>query len=337
MITIAESEVAVAVPLAVGEPEDQQRHDHGSAADAEQGAEGTGRDADRRELDQPIAGHGAILERTMCVTYASPSEILDAIEPLAVDPARAAIFFDLDGTLAPIVARPEARELPSRTRELLARIGERYALAGVARGRRAADARRIVGLEQLTYVGNHGFELLVPGSEPRRPGSGAERSRGTWRPRFAPSSIRSGSSGRAAGRGQGRDRGAALAWRRRTSRRRESVAGAIADEAGPRASTPTAAARCSSCGRAVEIDKGDRARRADRRGPDAHRRLLRGRRPHRCRRLQGARTGGRAARACASGLRGGGRRGDPGGGGRRAPTSRLPGPDGFVEVLEALA
>lgn len=100
----------------------------------------------------------------MSATYASPSEILDAVEPLVVDPARAATFFDLDGTLAPIVARPDQVALPSRTRDLLARIGERYALAGVVSGRRAADARRIVGLEQLTYIGNHGFEELVPGS-----------------------------------------------------------------------------------------------------------------------------------------------------------------------------
>jgi trehalose 6-phosphate phosphatase len=35
-------------------------------------------------------------------------------------------------------------------------------------GRRAEDARRVVGLDELVYSGNHGFELLLPGeSEPR--------------------------------------------------------------------------------------------------------------------------------------------------------------------------
>jgi trehalose 6-phosphate phosphatase len=99
------------------------------------------------------------------VTYAGPAEISTAVAPLAAEPARAAVFFDLDGTLAPIVARPEDARVPARTRELVERIGERYALAGVLSGRRAAEARRILGLDGLTYVGNHGYELLHPGAE----------------------------------------------------------------------------------------------------------------------------------------------------------------------------
>lgn len=81
-------------------------------------------------------------------------------------------MFDLDGTLAPIVRRPEAATVPSRTRELVARIAGRYALAGVVTGRRALEARRIVGLEELVYVGNHGFELLAPGAEEADPAPG---------------------------------------------------------------------------------------------------------------------------------------------------------------------
>ena len=52
MKTIAASDVPVASRSLVAEPEDEQRHDHGAAADAEQPAEEPGRGADRRELQR---------------------------------------------------------------------------------------------------------------------------------------------------------------------------------------------------------------------------------------------------------------------------------------------
>lgn len=91
-----------------------------------------------------------------------------ALDPLLADPSSAAVLCDLDGTLAPIVARPELARVPDAGRVALARIADRYALAAVVSGRRATVAREIVGLEKLTYVGNHGFELLLPNApEPR--------------------------------------------------------------------------------------------------------------------------------------------------------------------------
>ena len=98
----------------------------------------------------------------MPVTYASSSEIHTALDPLSAAPERCAVFFDLDGTLAPIVTRPEDAGVPAHARRLVERIAGRYALAGVVSGRRAAEARRILGLERITYVGNHGFEVLRP-------------------------------------------------------------------------------------------------------------------------------------------------------------------------------
>jgi trehalose 6-phosphate phosphatase len=92
-----------------------------------------------------------------------------ALEPFLADPGAAAVLCDLDGTLAPIVSRPDQARVPERVRVALARIAERYALAAVVSGRRAEDARAIVGLEELTYVGNHGFELLLPRAPAPRP------------------------------------------------------------------------------------------------------------------------------------------------------------------------
>ena len=72
---------------------------------------------------------------------------------------RAAILLDIDGVLAPIVPRPEDARVPDETRDELRRLNGRYALVACISGRVGTDAARIVGLPELTYVGNHGLEL----------------------------------------------------------------------------------------------------------------------------------------------------------------------------------
>lgn len=91
------------------------------------------------------------------------------LEPLRAEPGRAAILTDVDGTLAPIVERAEDAAVPAAAREALAALSERYALVGCISGRRAEEARRLVGLDTLAYAGNHGLELLMPGDEAPRP------------------------------------------------------------------------------------------------------------------------------------------------------------------------
>lgn len=86
-----------------------------------------------------------------------------ALGPLREEPGRSAILTDVDGTLAPIVERAEEAAVPAAAREALAALGERYALVGCISGRRAEEARRLVGLDSLAYAGNHGLELLLPG------------------------------------------------------------------------------------------------------------------------------------------------------------------------------
>jgi trehalose 6-phosphate phosphatase len=84
---------------------------------------------------------------------------VDLISRLADDPAQAALFLDVDGVLAPIVPRPEDARVPEETRAELRKLNERYALVACISGRSGADARRIVGVPELVYVGNHGLEL----------------------------------------------------------------------------------------------------------------------------------------------------------------------------------
>ncbi|MEO5576517.1 MAG: trehalose-phosphatase [Gaiellaceae bacterium] len=78
---------------------------------------------------------------------------------LAAEPERAAILLDVDGVLAPIVDVPHEATVPEATRDELRRLHGRYALVACISGRSGADARRVVGLDELVYVGEHGLEL----------------------------------------------------------------------------------------------------------------------------------------------------------------------------------
>jgi trehalose 6-phosphate phosphatase len=84
---------------------------------------------------------------------------MDLISRLAEGPERSAIVLDVDGTLAPIVPRPEEARVPADTRAELERLARRYRLLAFLSGRTGEDARRIVGIDGATYVGVHGLEL----------------------------------------------------------------------------------------------------------------------------------------------------------------------------------
>ena len=75
------------------------------------------------------------------------------------DSQQAAVLLDVDGVLAPIVARPEDSAVPAETRAELERLAARYALVACVSGRTSADAERIVAVPELVYVGSHGLEL----------------------------------------------------------------------------------------------------------------------------------------------------------------------------------
>lgn len=73
---------------------------------------------------------------------------------------RAGLVTDIDGTISPIVARPEEAQVLPRARQALERLRYRLALVAVVSGRTVAEARRMVDVDGLTYVGNHGLEIL---------------------------------------------------------------------------------------------------------------------------------------------------------------------------------
>ena len=89
--------------------------------------------------------------------------LVEALEPLRADPARAAVLLDIDGTLAPIVRHADDAHVPEPTRAPLIAVAKRYGVVACVSGRQATTARRIVSIGSIAYVGNHGSELLLPG------------------------------------------------------------------------------------------------------------------------------------------------------------------------------
>jgi len=95
--------------------------------------------------------------------------VTDPLRRLAGNPDQGAIVLDLDGTLAPIVARPEQAAVPEKTRTELTRLVERYALVACVTGRPRGAAERMVGVEGITYAGLHGLELDPQAERYREP------------------------------------------------------------------------------------------------------------------------------------------------------------------------
>ncbi|HVE68014.1 MAG TPA: trehalose-phosphatase [Solirubrobacteraceae bacterium] len=90
--------------------------------------------------------------------------LAEQLAPLRADPARSAVLLDVDGTLAPIVRHPDDATVPEAVRSVLIAVAKAYGVVACVSGRRAADARRIVSIGSIAYVGAHGGELLRPGS-----------------------------------------------------------------------------------------------------------------------------------------------------------------------------
>jgi trehalose 6-phosphate phosphatase len=70
------------------------------------------------------------------------------------------LLLDYDGTLAPIARVPEEARVPAPMKSLLRRLSRssRVTVALIS-GRPLANLRQLVGVRNLTYVGNHGLEM----------------------------------------------------------------------------------------------------------------------------------------------------------------------------------
>jgi trehalose 6-phosphate synthase/phosphatase len=70
---------------------------------------------------------------------------------------------DYDGTLAPIAPHPDLAVLPPETKKVLQRLSHHSDVyVAIISGRNVENVKKMVGIEGITYAGNHGLEILHP-------------------------------------------------------------------------------------------------------------------------------------------------------------------------------
>lgn len=85
----------------------------------------------------------------------------EGVTPLLED-KKPVFFLDYDGTLTPIVKKPEDAVLSDKMREVLEELAERFTVS-VVTGRDKEDVEKLVGLKDIVYSGSHGYVISGPG------------------------------------------------------------------------------------------------------------------------------------------------------------------------------
>lgn len=76
---------------------------------------------------------------------------------------RPLLFLDLDGTLAPIVDRPQAARVPAATRKIIQRLRAGGAVVVLVSGRSVGGVRHVARTEVDAILGDHGARLFTAG------------------------------------------------------------------------------------------------------------------------------------------------------------------------------
>jgi trehalose 6-phosphate phosphatase len=90
-------------------------------------------------------------------------EAYERLRTWGEEPGSVALLTDIDGTLAPIVPTPDMSEVSDEIRDSLQRLSRECLLVAAISGRKTEDALGLLGLEDVVYFGNHGFEILRDG------------------------------------------------------------------------------------------------------------------------------------------------------------------------------
>ncbi|MDR4126213.1 trehalose-phosphatase [Yanghanlia caeni] len=100
-------------------------------------------------------------EPSACTFVAPPSGKRITAPPcrLRLPPERLALFLDVDGTLAPITARPEFTRVPVDTRRILRRLQASGVALAALSGRPLVQVRRLLLPLDVPIAGSHGAQL----------------------------------------------------------------------------------------------------------------------------------------------------------------------------------
>ena len=101
----------------------------------------------------------------------TPSDVLatdvEAVVTASMEVLRqtpSAVVTDIDGTISGIAPTPAEAMVDPGAKAALGLLMERLATVAVVSGRAPQDGAAMVGLPELTYVGNHGLERIVRGT-----------------------------------------------------------------------------------------------------------------------------------------------------------------------------
>jgi trehalose-phosphatase len=86
---------------------------------------------------------------------------LKHVQDIAGDNRQLVIFLDYDGTLTPIVSRPDQAVLMDSTRAILRTLVAKMPVA-ILSGRELKDVRKRVDIDAIVYAGSHGFDIAGP-------------------------------------------------------------------------------------------------------------------------------------------------------------------------------
>ena len=85
----------------------------------------------------------------------------EEIKKLLKGASHCILFLDYDGTLVPICKEPPLARLSSDTKKLLKELLRNpFFSVGIISGRCLGEIRKMVGIPDLFYAGNHGFEIM---------------------------------------------------------------------------------------------------------------------------------------------------------------------------------
>jgi len=126
---------------------------------------------DRSGQRKALLKHGAdlVVDDLAELEIISPPPRKDAIEFIdeiakRIEGKKAAFFFDYDGTLTPIVSRPDLAVLSDAARDALQSLGKIVTVAIIS-GRDRQNVERLVGVNGIFYAGSHGYDIAGPNGE----------------------------------------------------------------------------------------------------------------------------------------------------------------------------
>ena len=105
-----------------------------------------------------------------------PFEEIKEVEKKVQSAERVFLFLDYDGTLVPIKPQPELAVFPVSTRKLIKKLSNLpNVYLALVTGRSLKEIKKIIDVEGIIYIGNHGLEIEYEGKYWIHPASTQKR------------------------------------------------------------------------------------------------------------------------------------------------------------------